>query len=188
MAREYKLLAVFVLVVAALIFLTLPHPIWQEEASVKTNLFTALSYVAGSIFSALAGKIGIFVATLANVKSAEAATKGIRPAFMAGIQRRCSYGHGCCRIESAWGYCCDAADPDPTLTLGFSFGASSLALFAKAGGGIFTKTADISADLVGKVELGIPEDDPAIQRLLPTTLGIMWEMLLAWVLICLTPM
>ena len=119
LAREYKLLAVLVLVVAALIFLTLPNPIWQEEASVKTNLFTALSYVAGSIFSALAGKIGIFVATLANVKSAEAATKGIRPAFMAGIQRRCSYGHGCCWIESAWGYCCDAADPGSYLNAGF---------------------------------------------------------------------
>lgn len=171
LAREYKLLAVFVLVVAALIFLTLPNPIWQEEASVKTNLFTALSYIAGSIFSALAGKIGIFVATLANVKSAEAATKGIRPAFMAGFRGGAVMGMAVVGSSLLGVTVVMLLTQDPTLTLGFSFGASSLALFAKAGGGIFTKTADISADLVGKVELGIPEDDPRNPAVIADNVG-----------------
>lgn len=171
LAREYKLLAVLVLVVAALIFLTLPNPIWQEEASVKTNLFTALSYIAGSIFSALAGKIGIFVATLANVKSAEAATKGIRPAFMAGFRGGAVMGMAVVGSSLLGVTVVMLLTQDPTLTLGFSFGASSLALFAKAGGGIFTKTADISADLVGKVELGIPEDDPRNPAVIADNVG-----------------
>ena len=139
LTREYKLLAVLVLVVAALIFLTLPNPIWQEEASVKTNLFTALSYIAGSIFSALAGKIGIFVATLANVKSAEAATKGIRPAFMAGFRGGAVMGMAVVGSSLLGVTVVMLLTQDPTLTLGFSFGASSLALFAKAGGGILPK-------------------------------------------------
>ena len=86
LVREYKLLAIFVAVVAVLIFILLPQPIWHEDGSVANNLYTALAYIAGSVFSALAGKIGMFVATLANMKSAEAATKGIKPSFMIGFR------------------------------------------------------------------------------------------------------
>ena len=119
-----------------------------------------IAYLAGTIFSGLAGKIGIEVATIANGKCAVAAKKGIVPAFMTGFRGGAVMGMavvGSSLLGVALVYLLTG---DSTICLGFSFGASSMALFAKAGGGIFTKTADISADLTGKVELGIPEDDP----------------------------
>lgn len=158
LAREYRLLAYFVLIVAIAILVFLPKPIW--EGNVSRNVFTAIAYIAGSAFSALAGKIGIFVATMANMKSAEASTKGIKPAFMAGFRGGAVMGMAVVGSSLLGVTLVMVLTKDASMTLGFSFGASSLALFAKAGGGIFTKTADISADLVGKVELGIPEDDP----------------------------
>ena len=87
--KEYMLLAIFAGVVAILIFLFLPHPIWSEATDSWTwqrNLAMMLSYLFGTVLSALAGKVGIAVATIANMKSAEAATKGIRPSFLAGFR------------------------------------------------------------------------------------------------------
>lgn len=167
--REYKLLSIFVIVVAVLISLFLPNPIWQGDAA--RNLSMTVAYIAGSILSALAGKIGIIVATIANVKSAEAAQNGIRTSFMAGFRGGAVMGMAVVGTSLIGVTGVLLLTGDATTVLGFSFGASSLALFAKAGGGIFTKTADISADLVGKVELGIPEDDPRNPAVIADNVG-----------------
>ena len=169
MKREYKILAVFAAVAAVLIFLFLPSPIWTGSA--LDNLAMALSYLAGTILSAIAGKIGIMVATLANSRAAEGAQHGIKPAFLIGFRGGAVMGLlvvGCSLFGVA---AVLMIVGDSSILLGFSFGASSLALFAKAGGGIFTKTADVSADLTGKVELGIPEDDPRNPAVIADNVG-----------------
>ena len=115
--------------------------------------------------------MGIIVATSSNGRSAEAAQKGVEPAFLIGFRGGAVMGlavvgislFGVAGVLMLFG--------DTTISLGFSFGASSLALFAKAGGGIFTKTADVSADLTGKVELGIPEDDPRNPAVIADNVG-----------------
>jgi len=169
LTREYKMLAIFAAVVSVIILLFLPHPIWQGDF--KQNVSMALAYVIGSALSALAGKIGIAVATIANIKCAEASQKGIKPSFMAGFRGGAVMGMAVVGTSLLGVTGILMLTGDATTVLGFSFGASSLALFAKAGGGIFTKTADISADLVGKVELGIPEDDPRNPAVIADNVG-----------------
>ena len=167
--KQYALLFKFALLVSLVILVMLPNPIWKGFSI--NNVFMALSYIAGTLFSAFAGKIGIEVATLANGRSAEAAKKGIKPSFMVGFRGGAVMGmavvgacvFGVCLVYLLLG--------DPQAILCFSFGASSLALFAKVGGGIFTKTADIAADLTGKVELGIPEDDPRNPAVIADNVG-----------------
>ncbi|MBQ8872315.1 MAG: sodium/proton-translocating pyrophosphatase, partial [Clostridia bacterium] len=169
MAREYKILSVFALVAAAVIFVLLPQPIWM--GNVGSNALMAVSYILGTVLSAIAGKIGVMVATLSNGRTAENAKKGIAPAFLMGFRGGAVMGLlvvGCSLLGVAavlW------ISGDATILLGFSFGASSLALFAKAGGGIFTKTADVAADLTGKVELGIAEDDPRNPAVIADNVG-----------------
>ena len=169
MTREYKILAVFAAAAAALIFVFLPAPLWK--GSFVSNIAMALSYLAGAVLSAIAGKIGVLVASLSNGRSAEAAQHGIKPAFLIGFRGGAVMGLlvvGCSLLGVA---AVLMAVGDASILLGFSFGASSLALFAKAGGGIFTKTADVSADLTGKVELGIPEDDPRNPAVIADNVG-----------------
>lgn len=169
--REYRTLAWFVLGATVLIFVFLPAPLWSENANVLNNLAMTISYIAGSVFSALAGKIGIEVATIANVKAAVAAKEGISKAFSAGFRGGAVMGMAV--VGSALLGCSLLLliTNDHNAVLGFSFGASTLALFAKAGGGIFTKAADISADLVGKVELGLEEDDPRNPAVIADNVG-----------------
>ncbi len=167
--REYMILARFAGIAAVLILIFLPHPIWKGEIS--QNILMAVSYLFGTVLSALAGKIGLAIATIANVKTAEAAKKGIKPAFMTGFRGGAVMGMavvGTCLLGVTVVL---MVVGDATSVLGFSFGASSLALFAKAGGGIYTKTADISADLVGKVEMGIDEDDPRNPAVIADNVG-----------------
>ena len=157
MRREYRILGIFAGIVALIILIFLPSPIWSGRPVM--NVAMMLSYIAGTVLSAIAGKIGILVATLSNGRTAEAAEKGLKPAFLIGFRGGAVMGLlvvGCSLLGVA---AVLMLTGDTTILLGFSFGASSLALFAKAGGGIFTKTADVAADLTGKVELGIPEDD-----------------------------
>lgn len=167
--KEYAALAKFAGVVAVLIFLFLPHPVWQ--GNVLDNLIMTVAYIFGNVFSAIAGKIGIFVSTKANVKTAEAAQRGIRPSFLTGFRGGAVMGMAVVGASLLGVSVLFWITGKGTALLGFSFGASSLALFAKAGGGIFTKTADISADLVGKVELGIPEDDPRNPAVIADNVG-----------------
>lgn len=169
MSREYKILAIFAGVIAILILLFLPSPIWS--GNVFSNVGMAVSYIAGTILSAIAGKIGIMVANLSNGRCAEAAKKGIKPAFLIGFRGGAVMGLivvGCSLLGVA---AVLMVVGDASILLGFSFGASSLALFAKAGGGIFTKTADVAADLTGKVELGIAEDDPRNPAVIADNVG-----------------
>ncbi|HIS69049.1 MAG TPA: sodium-translocating pyrophosphatase [Candidatus Gallacutalibacter stercoravium] len=169
MRREYLVLAKFAVVAAIVILVLLPSPIWQGDPI--DNVAMALAYIAGTVLSAIAGKIGIMVATLSNARTAEGAQKGLKPAFLIGFRGGAVMGLlvvGCSLLGVA---AVLLITGDSSILLGFSFGASSLALFAKAGGGIFTKTADISADLTGKVELGIPEDDPRNPAVIADNVG-----------------
>ena len=167
--KEYAVLARFAVVAAILILLFLPTPIWK--GSYFDNVLMMVAYLFGTTFSAIAGKIGLEVATIANGRSAEAAQKGIKPSFMAGFRGGAVMGMAVVGASLLGVTIVYLVTKDPTTILGFSFGASSLALFAKAGGGIFTKTADISADLVGKVELDIPEDDPRNPAVIADNVG-----------------
>ncbi len=169
LAKEYKTLIRFCTVAAILILVFLPSPIWKGD--ILDNVLMAVSYLFGTIFSGIAGKIGISIATIANVKAAESATKGIKPSFMSGFRGGAVMGMAVVGSSLLGVTLVLLLTDNTTALLGFSFGASSMALFAKAGGGIFTKTADISADLVGKVELGIPEDDPRNPAVIADNVG-----------------
>ncbi len=159
--REYKVLAVFVLVVAGLLY-------WVNMASNTTEV--AFSFVVGAACSALAGALGMRVATLANHRTTEAArtslSSALNVAFSGGVVMGMNVvGLGILGLSLLFCIYSDglaATDLTNVMTKvsGFAMGASSIALFARVGGGIYTKAADVGADLVGKVEAGIPEDDP----------------------------
>ena len=175
--KEYKVLAKFAGVAAVLILIFLPKPIWKWDfqnafgKDLLANVGMTISYLAGTVFSAIAGKIGIDIATIANVKTAEAAKEGIKPSFLTGFRGGAVMGMAVVGASLLGVTLVYLITKDSTMILGFSFGASSLALFAKAGGGIFTKTADSSAALTGKVELGIPEDDPRNPAVIADNVG-----------------
>jgi len=159
--REYKTLSIFVVIMSIILFFALG----------EKGLNTALAYIVGSICSGFAGYLGMDVALRANVRTAQAAKKGLNKAFPIGFYGGSVMGLsvvGLALIGMSIIYYIFA---DPEIVLGFSFGASSIALFAKAGGGIYTKTADIGADLVGKVELGLPEDDPRNPAVIADNVG-----------------
>ncbi len=163
---EYKVLAIFVVCVAALlVFGGIKDP-------VNSSPYVALSFVVGALCSALAGYIGMSVATKANYRTTQGARKslgeGLKIAFAGGSVMGMGVvglgllGLGVLFVIFSKSIGTDAASVGKVLTIitGFSFGASSIALFARVGGGIYTKAADVGADLVGKVEAGIPEDHP----------------------------
>ncbi len=168
--REYTMLAIFVGIVSVLVLFFLPSPLWQSAEPFK-NVALTLAYIFGSSCSAFAGYLGLDVATKANAKVAEAAKEGLNRAFPVGFRGGAVMGLSVVGLGLLGISIVYWITGDPGIVLGYSFGASSLALFAKAGGGIYTKTADISADLVGKVELGIPEDDPRNPAVIADNVG-----------------
>jgi K(+)-stimulated pyrophosphate-energized sodium pump len=129
------------------------------------------AFMTGSIFSAIAGYMGMTIAVSANVRSATAANKGLNPAFNLAFRAGSVMGLAMVGIAVIGMSLIYLLFRTPEIVLGFSFGASTLALLAKAGGGIYTKTADIAADLVGKVEVGIPEDDPRNPAVIADNVG-----------------
>jgi len=131
----------------------------------------ALAYVFGAACSALAGFFGMQVALMANAKSATAAKDGLSAAFSVAFNAGGVMGMAVVGLAVLGMSVIYMIFRDPEIVLGFSFGASSLALLAKAGGGIYTKTADIGADLVGKVELTLPEDDPRNPAVIADNVG-----------------
>lgn len=121
---------------------------------------TAICYIIGAVCSAVAGYLGMEVAVHANVRSATAAAHSLSSAFNVAFRAGAVMGFAVVGVATIGMSAIFLTTNNAQLVLAFSLGASSLALLAKAGGGIYTKTADIAADLVGKVEVGIPEDDP----------------------------
>ena len=158
---EYKILSIFVVAVAILLF-------FKGQAEPGSNGFVAVSFVVGAICSALAGFIGMRVATKANVRTTNAARnslgKALEVAFAGGaVMGLGVVGLGVLGLSGLFAvYSAQGWGITEVLNVlsGFSLGASSIALFARVGGGIYTKAADVGADLVGKVEAGIPEDHP----------------------------
>ena len=167
LGREYRVLAIFVVVIAGLLA-------WANLGRADSSPLIALAVVAGAGASALAGFFGMRVATLANVRTTAAARTGLngalQVAFSGGaVMGFCVVGLGVLGLGLLFllfGRLFDSGNAQADLTrvvtvlTGFSLGASSIALFARVGGGIYTKAADVGADLVGKIEVGIPEDDP----------------------------
>jgi K(+)-stimulated pyrophosphate-energized sodium pump len=172
--REYTVLFMFVAVVATLLLIFLPTPIWAGDP--LKNIIIALSYIFGSTFSALAGFLGLTIATKANAKVANGAQQGLNKAFPVGFRGGAVMGFavvgiGLLGVSIVYAIVGLPPEEEVPAILAYSFGASALALFAKAGGGIYTKTADISADLVGKVELDLPEDDPRNPAVIADNVG-----------------
>ena len=157
---EYKILAIFIVVLVIAIGVFLKS--WT----------TALCFLCGALFSILAGYIGMNVATKANVRTANAArtsgmNKALSIAFSGGsVMGLCVVGLGLLGASVLY-----LIFNDTNVLFGFSLGASSIALFARVGGGIYTKAADVGADLVGKVEAGIPEDDPRNPAVIADNVG-----------------
>ena len=154
--REY--LALLPLVIAVTIVLAvLDYTLFTHRLGVPA---TAISYVVGTICSGLAGFVGMNVAVRANVRTAAAAMRGLNPALRVAFSSGSVMGITVVGIGLLGVSILYLIFQDISAVAGFGFGASSIALFARVGGGIFTKAADVGSDLVGKVEAGIPEDDP----------------------------
>ncbi len=159
LTREYKALVVFVVILAIVL-------------AIGIGVMTAVWFVVGAIFSVLAGYVGMRVATKANVRTTNAAltsglAKALDVAFSGGtVMGMTVVGLGIIGISISY-----LVTKDPGIVTGFSLGASSIALFARVGGGIYTKAADVGADLVGKVEAGIPEDDPRNPAVIADNVG-----------------
>ena len=168
--RQYRAIAIFVVVLAIIITLILPN-----------GALTAGCFVSGAVLSATAGYIGMFTATSANGRTTNAARRGIADAFKVSFASGTVMGmsvvglglFGLSLCFIALGFILpEMAEGDlVNILAGFSLGASSIALFARVGGGIFTKAADVGADLVGKVEAGIPEDDPRNPAVIADNVG-----------------
>ncbi len=154
--REYMTLLPFALVVT-IVLGVLDYTVFTHEIAAPA---TAISYVAGTICSALAGFIGMNVAVRANVRTAAAAQTGLNPALRVAFSSGSVMGITVVGIGLLGVTILYLVFQNINAVAGFGFGASSIALFARVGGGIFTKAADVGSDLVGKVEAGIPEDDP----------------------------
>ncbi len=160
LTAEYKILVIFVAVLFVLIGFGIG------------NWITAVCFVVGALFSTLAGFCGMKVATKANVRTANAAkekgmNKALSIAFSGGaVMGMCVAGFGVFGVSIIY-----ILTKNVDIITGFSLGASSIALFARVGGGIYTKAADVGADLVGKVEAGIPEDDPRNPAVIADNVG-----------------
>jgi K(+)-stimulated pyrophosphate-energized sodium pump len=170
LSRMFRTLAIFVAVMAAILFVFLPNPLWLTTMPMK-NVLLASAYIFGSLCSGLAGYVGMDVATDSNMRSATAAQKGLSKAFQISYRGGAVMGLAVVGLALAGVSVVYFITRDPTFIVGFSFGASSMALFAKAGGGIYTKTADIAADLVGKVEMNLEEDDPRNPAVIADNVG-----------------
>jgi len=158
LSREYKALIPFVVIVAAIL-------------GFKISYASAISFLLGALCSGLAGFIGMRVATGANGKTAFAASEGVNPALRIAFMGGTVMGMSVVGIGIIGIIICYYLFSDPGVITGFGFGASSIALFARVGGGIYTKAADVGADLVGKVEAGIPEDDPRNPAVIADNVG-----------------
>jgi len=158
LGREYRVLAVFVVVVAALLWIAL-------------RVELAISFITGAVLSILAGNLGMRIATLANARTAWAVKGTLNAGLIMAFRSGAVMGFGVVSLGLLGVLALFRIFNDASAIFGFSFGASSVALFARVGGGIYTKAADVGADLVGKVEAGIPEDDPRNPAVIADNVG-----------------
>ena len=178
--KEYSILAVFVVIIFVILALFIDYNI-LDNAKIATlgdggaitaqGPWTGISYILGAIGSALAGFIGMSIAVRGNTRTATAAqtglNKALQVAFSTGaVMGLTVVGIGIIGVSALW-----LVFENPNVIAGFGFGASSIALFARVGGGIFTKAADVGADLVGKVEAGLDEDDPRNPAVIADNVG-----------------
>lgn len=158
--RQYTTIWAVIIVISVLLFFA---PGWGWQASVI--------YIGGALSSTAAGFLGMHIAIRANSRTANAARAGIDRALKVAFRGGLVMGMSVVGIGLLGVFLCYAWLGNPTLILPYSFGASSVALFARVGGGIYTKTADVGADLVGKIEAGIPEDDPRNPAVIADNVG-----------------
>ncbi|NOY77184.1 MAG: sodium-translocating pyrophosphatase [Calditrichaeota bacterium] len=156
--REYRILAIFLATLFVIIWLTI-------------SIYTAIAFITGGIFSMLAGYIGMNAATRSNVRTAQAATEGQNKALVIAFTGGAVMGMAVASLGLLGLSVFFIIFKDPLVINGFAMGASSIALFARVGGGIYTKSADVGADLVGKIEAGIPEDDPRNPAVIADNVG-----------------
>jgi K(+)-stimulated pyrophosphate-energized sodium pump len=178
LGREYRVLVVFVMIVAVLLA-------WLNAGKEGTSALIGLSVLAGAFCSGLAGFFGMRIATAANVRTTSAARSSLNKALQVAFSGGAVMGFsvvglgvlGLSVLFIIYTRLFDSGNAQAdlmrvvTVLTGFSFGASSIALFARVGGGIYTKAADVGADLVGKVEAGIPEDDPRNPAVIADNVG-----------------
>ncbi len=165
--RQYRTLAIVVAVIAV----GLTGLLYATKVPQVQIISTIVTFILGAMLSAIAGYVGMMVSVQANVRTAEAAKTGLKPAFRTAfrggvVTGMAVVGLGLLGIAALFAY-----TKDPKLLLGFGFGASLISLFARVGGGIYTKGADVGADLVGKLEAGIPEDDPRNPAVIADNVG-----------------
>ncbi len=163
LSRQFRTVAVFLAVLAVILFFVLPVPEDAVHSDLSIRLGRSIAFILGAFFSAVTGYIGMWLAVRANVRTANAAREsGLRQAMRiafrsGGVAGMFTVGLGLLgAVAILIVYKADAA----AVLVGFGFGGALLAMFMRVGGGIFTKAADVGADLVGKIEQGIPEDDP----------------------------
>lgn len=175
--REYRILVIFIAFLAIILFLALDNPATKD---LNEGFYIALAFIIGAFCSILAGFIGMKTATKANVRTTQAATTSLaaalKIAFNSGAVMGLSVvGLGLLGLSLVFYVFTNWFNIDTEITIqlltGFGLGASSIALFARVGGGIYTKAADVGADLVGKVEAGIPEDDPRNPAVIADNVG-----------------
>ena len=178
--KEYSILAGFVVVIFVVLALFIDYNVLDNEmidtlgeggAITSDGPWTAIAYILGAIGSALAGFIGMSIAVRGNTRTATAAetglNKALQVAFSTGaVMGLTVVGIGIVGVSTLW-----IVFENPNVIAGFGFGASSIALFARVGGGIYTKAADVGADLVGKVEAGLDEDDPRNPAVIADNVG-----------------
>ena len=166
LAREYRMIAIFVVFMTGVLALFIDYDVTSRIAENTDRVgdrqipSTAIAYLTGAVSSALAGFIGMSIAVRANTRTTVKAMQGLNPALRVAFNSGTVMGISVVGIGLIGVTALYWIFKDANIVAGFAFGASSIALFARVGGGIYTKAADVGADLVGKVEKGMPEDDP----------------------------